>query len=290
MSHGAFRFESTQFAGLSSPFLIDDADVHRAAILLNARRCGDERALGVVVINRQGMVARVVVGSGPLALAVGRHAGSDLCLPHADASLRHVVVVADDNGCAVFDLASSVGSAGATQASRPGLVVVHTSGSVVVAGVAEAGKAFLPFVVGVPHGMLQRRSVRHPTMKPAVFKTLPLSALLQSSTLQSSSLLIGRGSRNDIVTDNDGTSRVHAAVVAVVVGGRRRALLIDVGSTNGTIVLQSHDGRVVERALGPARRAVVIDAGDLVALGPHTRLTVVGSVDDAPYAARGGRA
>lgn len=283
MRHAAFRFDATCHVSLGhhgGHFHASARALQDAVLLLNLRRLGNERTLGVAVINHHGVETRLVSGTGPLALAVGRHAGCDLFLPHADASLRHLMVVADDDGCGVVDLSSSAGTAGETHAPRGGLVVVRTSDSVVVAAVVEADESFICF---------ERAPPPRPRHRARLAKSATAKATLSLAAV-AAPVLIGRGARNDIVVDNDNASRVHAVVMPVRHLGRYEALLVDVGSTNGTVVLQARDGRARERALGPARRAMVIRAGDHVVIAEETRFAVVGSVDSAAYATHRGAA
>jgi len=264
------------------------------------------RALGVAVIDAGGVRVRLAHGAGPLVLTVGRHGACDLPLEQDDASLRHVAVVADDDGVQLVDLGASFGvgdrrcGVGAATAVRCGdsivVAIVVDGGSfadslqaiaTAVATVdgpvpslrlltrADVDRALLPALPPLPPPSSSSPSPAPWRAPRAGAGTLPLAGL-------TSRLLVGRASRNDIVVDDVCVSRVHAVVVPVRSQGRRRAIVVDAGSTNGTTVLGIHPSlrRVCEVSLGPVQRGQVIDDGDLVCLCDGVRLRVVGSIDD----------
>lgn len=280
----------------------------------------DGRALGVAVIDAgsfprsgkagmgasDGVRVRLAHGTGPLVLTVGRHGACDLALEQADASLRHVAVVADDDGVLVVDLGASFG-VGDRRCAVGDAVAVRCGDSVVVACVVDGGsfadslQAITAAVATVDGPLPPLRLVTRADVARAHLPTLPRLPPLPLLPLPSSSsspqpgpgkrlmlaglqrrLLVGRLPRNDVVIEDQGVSRVHAVVVPVRSQGRRQAVVVDAGSTNGTTVLGVHPSlrRVCEVSLGPVQRGHVIDDGDLVGLCDGVRLRVVGSIDD----------
>jgi hypothetical protein len=98
-------------------------------------------------------------------------------------------------------------------------------------------------------------------------------------------VMIGRYPRNDVVVEDTGVSRVHAVIIPMRFGGEKRAVIVDVGSTNGTEVITARGparrGRICEIALGPVGRGHVIADGDMVVLSGGMKFRVVGDVEGA---------
>lgn len=289
------------------------ADLDRAVAELVARR-GDLAmpALGVVVVDRDGSRARVVVGTVS-AVTVGRHCATDVGLGRADSSLRHLLFARDGDDVTAFDLGSTHGSSAASARAAADVPLIVTVGdTVVVACCVGAGATFprlTPAMVRDAQPLRVRLVVPEMRVLPT---TPPLQARATSSWSlprcsspppKSSSetrhvdpwaqtlftgqlplsalcdltepLLIGRQPRNDLVLVDDRVSRVHAVVLPP--GNDGRPLLVDAGSTNGTTVIRH--GRPLE--LGPAGRCALLAAGDVIELG-DTRLHIVGpSAPDA---------
>ena len=102
-------------------------------------------------------------------------------------------------------------------------------------------------------------------------------------------VLLGRYSRNDVVIDDLAVSRVHAAIIPMRCSGLLQAVVIDVGSTNGTAVgrrtvgQRSAFGRRDPRdmkllPLGPVVRGQRVVEGDMIILGNDLAIRVTGQV------------
>jgi len=308
--------DCTRLVDRTRPFGPGPAAVDTLIRQLDHRR-GDGPALAVAVLDAAGVRVRVVDGAGPRLLAVGRHAACDVRLRQDDASLRHAVVVADDDGVRVLDLSSLCGLQGRS-AAAPGRWALVRAGDSVVAAVALAASDArgdvddlrilcrlleAPLALGgrgLPgcHLSLRARELEGPVASPS-------SSSSSSSSPPSAPrrggddviclddvlapLLLGRSERCQVRIDDDGVSRLHAALVPVRCGATRRAMLVDVGSTNGTSLLQVRGGAIHERALGPAGRGQLVAAGDMVELAGRVRLRVRGAVvDDVAGAGRAG--
>jgi hypothetical protein len=281
----------------------------------------DQRCLGVAVIDHDGVQVRVAVGPGPLVLTVGRHGACDLPLQQADASLRHVAVCADDDGVVIVDLGASFG-VGDRRCGPGGAIAVRCGDSIVVATVVDAGERFAdradavdvavdavdggvgrglrlvprvdlarlpsiralaplgaplpaPLSRAAPSALTGRRPDRWRPPPSAHADTVPLAGMRLR-------VLVGREGRNDVVMTDMTVSRVHAAIIPVCWLGRRQAIVVDAGSTNGTSVffVQAQRQRISEVALGPAHRFHVVHDGDLIGLGCSIRLRVVDDIDD----------
>lgn len=277
--------------------------------LEDAGRGRPQPALVVAVMDHGGCRLRVLEGPLPQVIVLGRHAASDLSLGQSDASLRHLVVYGDDDGVQVLDLASSFGLHGVCFATSGGFAAVRAGDSVVVAGlVSGAVETDVEALVGtvlslsIPKprptvGNEVASRTQHATFPVEVWPrpacraprldgwSPPLNPIIGRGSISlnglQSRVLIGRGSRNDVVVEGDGVSRVHAAVVPMRLDGTLRAVLIDAASTNGTEVITRarHRAGVCEIALGPVVRAHVIESGDIIALGSDAKLQVVGCLD-----------
>jgi hypothetical protein len=317
MQREPFKTERTRAVDRLTRFRPQPATV-AGVIQQFCERHTDGRALGVAVIDAgsfprrgkagmgasDGVRVRLAHGAGPLVLSVGRHGACDLALEQADASLRHVAVVADDDGVLVVDLGASFG-VGDRRCAVGDAVAIRCGDSIVVACVVDGGsfgdaaRAIAAAVATVdgpvpPLRLVTRADVARAHLEPLQrLPPLPLLPLPSSSpqpgpgrTLRLTGLqrrlLVGRLPRNDVVIEDQGVSRVHAVVVPVRSQGRRQAVIVDAGSTNGTTVLGIHPSlrRVCEVSLGPVQRGHVIDDGDLVCLCDGVRLRVVGSIDD----------
>ena len=278
------------------------------------RQLSDRRiegpTLAVALMDASGVRLRLWAGSGPQVFSVGRHAGCDLQLQQDDASLRHAIVVADDDGVRVLDLSSLCGVSGRAEAPPGRWALVRVGDSVLAAalldggvdtGADPSGDAFelrrlcrlleAPAVPGprglpgnhLPLPVLSRTpSVAAPTPLPGPQSRRgrtgghPVVRLDDVTGL----CLLGRSERCHLQVDDGGVSRLHAALVAVRSGGQRQMMLVDVGSTNGTMLLQIDAGAIHERHLGPAGRGHIVHAGDMVELGERVRVRLVGAAHD----------
>ena len=297
----------------ATPFRPSSASTAVALRHFDDRRI-EQRCLGVAVIDHDGVQVRVAVGSGPLVLTVGRHGACDLPLQQADASLRHVVVCADDDGVVMVDLGASFG-VGDRRCGPGGAMAVRCGDSIVVATVVDEGERFAdraaavddavnaavdgdlrlvprvdlarlpsiralaPLAVALPRAapsaLTRRRPDRWRPPPLGHADTVPLAGM-------GSRVLVGRDGRNDVAVLDMTVSRVHAAIIPVCCDGRRQAIVVDAGSTNGTSVFFVHAQRqrISEAALGPAHRFHVVNDGNLIGLGTSVRLRVVGDIDD----------
>ncbi len=111
--------------------------------------------------------------------------------------------------------------------------------------------------------------------EPSVNRPVPCLIVLNSPSsstvgrmyrLEKDEIVLGRGSRSDILVDDDGISRYHTRIVSVP-GGRK---VVDLGSTNGTYL----NGSRVEEA--------PLYDGDRIQMGRSTVLkyTVQDSLDE----------
>jgi pSer/pThr/pTyr-binding forkhead associated (FHA) protein len=246
------------------------------------------QALAVVAVGPDGAAARVVDdtggdGAGLLAaVTVGRHVNCDLWLDADTASRRHLVVVAHGDTLTSVDLRSPLGTIAAPLPTKTGEPLVVLVGDVVVAAaVAGAGRALpaLPEVWSLPEaGLVLRPAPRVSALVHAGVNRIELPF--------DDGVLIGRSERCDVIVLDEGVSRLHTALLRI----DGVPLVVDVGSSNGTHV-RRHDGSEV--ALGPARRACTLLAGDVVEVGgvdlvvhdlraPHDATPVV--ADDPPRA------
>jgi pSer/pThr/pTyr-binding forkhead associated (FHA) protein len=219
-------------------------------------------ALAVLVVGPEDARARVVDTSGAdggallAAVTVGRHAGTDLWLDAAIASRRHLAVVAHGTAVAAIDLRSPLGTIGALRPPGPGEPVVLVVGdAVVVAAVAAPGRA-LPALPPAP---------ALPDVGLVVRPTPRVSALVHRGVQQielpfDDGLLIGRGERCDVIVIDENVSRLHAALLRL----GDAAVIVDLGSTNGTQVRRAGGGTV---SLGPAWRACALLPGDVLGIG-----------------------
>ena len=107
-------------------------------------------------------------------------------------------------------------------------------------------------------------------------------------------VLLGRYARNDIVIDDLAVSRVHAAILPMRCSGLLQAVVIDVGSTNGTAVGRRTVGQraVGQRSaigrrdprdmkllpLGPVVRGQRVAEGDMIILSHDLAIRVTGQV------------
>jgi len=80
-------------------------------------------------------------------------------------------------------------------------------------------------------------------------------AIVQEYPLENEETTIGRKSNNTIEIDNLAVSSLHARVLQI----GNKAILEDMGSTNGTLVNNK-----------PIRRKYVLQHGDIIAIGKHT--------------------
>lgn len=280
------------------------------------RRSGDlQTALAVVVVDEDGVRVRVVEGPLPCLLAVGRHPACDLHLRQADASMRHAVVVADDDGVHIVDLSSSFGLAGRSAAPAGRWATVRAGDSVIAAATLRPGervgdvddlralwgqrdtRARPPAAAATE---LRMRVLGHADIAAAL--PAPVAPIALAGPAQrvrpprviradggsvsiadlDAPVLIGRDDRCGLRIDNGqlNISRVHAALLPLKIDGVRRAVVVDVGSTNGTEVLRGRPGGIHEVALGPLGRGQVVDSGDLVELAGDVRLRIVGRCGD----------
>jgi hypothetical protein len=267
-----------------------------------ARRIEMEAALGVGVIDATGVRVRVIGGTGPATVSVGRHSGCDLSLRQRDGSLRHAVIVRDDRGIRVVDLASSFGLAGSVEAPFGRWTVTRAGDSLIVAVALDLGQALrdldelhaLCTGLAHPHALVPDT---RPRFRPTAF--LPATSQMAAPppmmmhgrptppvqdgdgiSLEhlAGTVLMGRDERCQIRFSSERVSRLHAALLEVRVGGLRRAMVVDIGSTNGTSVLQARDGIIREVALGPAGRGRLVGPGDMVDLA-GVRVRIVGTLN-----------
>jgi pSer/pThr/pTyr-binding forkhead associated (FHA) protein len=290
--------DCTRVVDRARPFQPRLHDVNELMRQLSERRI-DGPTLALALLDAAGVWLRLWAGSGPQVLSVGRHAACDLHLAHDDASLRHAIVVADDDGVRVLDLSSLCGLSGRAEAPPGRWAVVRAGDSVVVAAVVTAAD---------PTGdvdelrrlcrLFEARAVaaRGPDgihlSLPALVLASPLSSPPRPRPRRAGAhpvvrldevtgpLLLGRSERCHLQVDDHGVSRLHAALVPVRSGARRQAMLVDVGSTNGTTLWSIVDGAIHERPLGPVGRGHIVRAGDMVALGERVRVRIVGDVRD----------
>ena len=302
--------DGTRVVDRARPFQPRLEDINDMMRQLSERRI-EVPTLAVALIDASGVRVRLWAGSGPQVLSVGRHAGCDLQLQHDDASLRHAIVVADDDGVRVLDLSSLCGVSGWMEAPPGRWALVRAGDSVLAAallggriltGADPAGDAAAlcrlcrlldaPAVPG-PRG-LTSLCLPLPVLScvPLVAASSPLPArpsqrgrgggppVVRLDDVKGL-VLLGRSERCYLQIDDSGVSRLHAALFAVRCGVRRQVMLVDVGSTNGTTLLQINDGVIHERPLGPAGRGHIVHAGDMVELGERVRVRLVGAAHDA---------
>lgn len=303
--------DCTRLVDRTRPFGPGPAAVDALIRQLDHHR-GDGPALAVAVLDAAGVRVRVVDGAGPRLLAVGRHTACDVRLRQQDASLRHAVVVADDDGVRVLDLSSLCGLQGRSSAAPGRWALVRAGDSVVAAVALTASDArgdvddlrilcrLLEAPVGLDAGglpgchlSLQAREPKSPVASPSSSLSSPSSRRGGDDVIclddVVAPLLLGRSERCQVRIADNGVSRLHAALVPVRCGATKRAMLVDVGSTNGTSLLQVRGGAIHERALGPAGRGQLVAAGDMVELAGRLRLRVRGAVvDDVAGADRAG--
>jgi hypothetical protein len=230
-------------------------------------------ALYVFVLDDRGVTVHVSEGPLPRLLSVGRHAACDVLLHQRHASLRHAVIAADDDGVSLVDLASSCGISGTTSAHQGTWACMRTGDAVIAAQVVPAYRycsAPEPDVwCTVTNASPERTAPREAKRLRGEAPSISLDEL-------QTALLLGRDGRNDLTILDENVSRVHAVVLPLRLGGVRRAVVIDAGSTNGTEVLTTNAAGVTTVALGPALRGHVVEAGDIIELSTSCRVRVRG--------------
>ena len=274
-----------------------------ASVIVDRRGAADEAAVAIAVMDGDGVRGRVVTGPLPGVLAIGRHPACDLHLRQADASMRHALVVADDDGVRIVDLSSSFGLAGRAVAKAGIWATVRAGDSVIAAALLRPGEPLgdVSALHAVWRPDLPRGVARPRTNRMRVLDIDDVAAILPAPspvartpqvirgdrgsitvTEIDAPVLIGRDTRCGVrVEDNSAhISRVHAALIPVRVRGERQLVLVDVGSTNGTEVLQASAGGIREVALGPVGRGQVVGEGDIVELAGNVRLRLVGRRGD----------
>jgi pSer/pThr/pTyr-binding forkhead associated (FHA) protein len=314
MDH-APRTDGTRLVDRARPFQPSLHDVNDMIRQLGERQI-EGPTLALALLDAAGVQLRLWTGAGPQVLSVGRHAACDLRLAHADASLRHAIVIADDDGVRVIDLSSLCGLSGRPAAPAGRWAVVRAGDGVVAAAVVTAADPTgdvdelrrlcrlptTPALARVLHGLHPSRSATTlvsplpssssppstlpgPGPRPRRAGAYPVVRLddvtgprADAGPVQTEPLLLGRSTRCHLQVDDIYVSRLHAALVPVRCGAQRQAMVVDVGSTNGTTLLSVVDGAVHERPLGPAGRGHIVRAGDMVDLGERVRIRIVGDV------------
>ena len=279
--HLADRCERTHFTDFGRHVL--HLPVHHHRLLpgradLEARRQQLHLpALYVVVLDDHSVNVHVSEGPLPRLLSVGRHAACDVLLHQRHASLRHAVLAADDDGVSLIDLASSYGISGTTSAEQRSWACMRTGDAVIAAQVVPAHR-----YCSAPEPTAWRAAPQTTPLRCAPREAKRLRRELASIRLDDlqTALLLGRDGRNDLVIADENVSRVHAVVLPLRLGGRRRAVVIDAGSTNGTEVFMTSAAGVTTVALGPALRGNVVEAGDMIELSTSCRVRVRGMLND----------
>jgi hypothetical protein len=183
------------------------------------------------------------------------------------------VIAADDDGVSLVDLASSCGISGTTSAHQGTWACMRTGDAVIAAQVVPAYRycsAPEPDVwCTVTNASPERTAPREAKRLRGEAPSISLDEL-------QTALLLGRDGRNDLTILDENVSRVHAVVLPLRLGGVRRAVVIDAGSTNGTEVLTTNAAGVTTVALGPALRGHVVEAGDIIELSTSCRVRVRG--------------
>jgi pSer/pThr/pTyr-binding forkhead associated (FHA) protein len=300
------RTEQTILVHRTRAFHPCAADLCDLMTRVNEHRSCETPALAVGVIDASGVRVRVIEGAGPAVVSVGRHPACDLPLRHGDASMRHAVVVRDDRGVRILDMASSFGLTGRAEAPEGTWTFVRAGDSLIAASALRAGTHVgaideLGLVSEGPEAQEFPQSLMPPPRQtplrnlldvlasppqPFMKKAKPPASVQTNNIISlerlEGTVLMGRDARCQVRFTSDRVSRLHAALLAVRVGGVRRAMVVDLGSTNGTSVLQVRSGAIHEAALGPAGRGQLVAAGDMVDLaGEWVRIVgKVGAADE----------
>lgn len=290
--------ECTRFVDRARPFRPRLAELNAMMRELSERRM-DGPALAVAVVDVTGVRVRVIPGAGPHLLAAGRHPACDLRLLQDDASLRHAVVVADDDGVRLLDLSSSFGLRGRAVAGHGRWAVVRAGDSLIAAVVLAADDATgdvddlrtLLRLLDAPAALAsdpgrachlslpaqELSTVLPPPPPPRRRRRSGDHPVLHLDDV-TAPLLVGRSERCAVHIDDDGVSRVHAALVPVRHSGQPWVMVVDTGSTNGTALLRVRGGAIHEVPLGPVGRGQRVGAGDMVVLAGRIRIRVVGAL------------